>query len=285
MPVPLSCVILTYNEEKNIRRCLESLSALAGEIFVVDSFSNDKTLEITREFTDKIFHRPFKTHTEQWNWAFKNLPFSFEWCLVLDADQCVSVPLRQELELIFQQGMPSDINGYYIIRRQIFLGKWIRFGGYYPKYMLKLFKAKEAACDEKELVDHRFYVRGKLGRLKYDFIEENKNEDDIVFWLEKHLKYVDLKAKEILLYRQKRQGWLLRTSFLGSPDQRVLWLTDFYYCLPLYLRPFLYFIWRYFILLGFLDGPKGFLFHFLQGFRYRLIIDVKIGYLQKKRLS
>jgi glycosyltransferase involved in cell wall biosynthesis len=283
MSTELACLILTYNEEKNIRRCLESLAGWTKEIFIVDSFSTDKTLKIAREFTDRIFQRAFKLHAEQWKWSFKNLPFSCQWCLALDADQSVPGPLREEIKALLSKGMPDEINGYYINRRQFFQGRWIRFGGYYPKYMLKLFKIKEVFVDDKELVDNRFYVNGKKQRLKHDFNEDNRKEDDILFWLEKHLRYIRLKAEEIVGYRQKKRSWLIRPSLFGDPTQRVFWMTDIYYSLPLYIRPFLHFIWRYFILLGFLDGPQGFFLHFLQGFWYRLMIDVEVSYLKHKR--
>jgi len=280
MATLLSCVILTYNEEKNIHRCLESLSGWVKEIFIIDSFSNDKTIEIAANFTDKIVQRPFNTHIQQWNWALKNLPFSCDWCLALDADQSISGALKEEIEFIFSSGRSKDINGYYIKRKQFFRGRWLRFGGYYPKYMLKLFKINKVYCDEKEMVDNRFYVGGKTGCLKYDFIEDNRNEDDIIFWLNKHLRYARLKAEEIFNYRQKKRSWLVRPSLFGTPDQKILYLTDLYYGLPLYIRPLLYFILRYFFLLGFLDGPQGFLFHFFQGLWYRQVIDIKLKELK-----
>lgn len=279
--LPISAIILTFNEEKNIENCLLSIKGFAQEIFIVDSYSSDRTLEIARNYTDKIYQHPFEIHAKQWNWAFRNLPLSNEWCFPLDADQVIPGKLQDELRQVFQ-ALRADINGFYINRRQYFRGKWIIFGGYYPKYLLKLFKVKASRCDERELVDHRFYVQGKIGKLKHCIIEDNRNEDNITFWLEKHLRFATLKAQEISSYRKKRRSWLIKPALLGSDDQRVLWLKDLYYTLPLYIRPFLYFFFRFFILLGFLDGARGFLFHFLQGFWYRLIIDTKIAELEKQ---
>jgi glycosyltransferase involved in cell wall biosynthesis len=284
MKLPISAIILTYNEEKNIKNCLESLYVMIGDILIVDSGSTDKTLDIARQYTDKIYYHPFHTHAEQWNWAFRNLPFSYEWCLVLDADQSVTSGLMEELREVFRVP-PSGVGGYYINRRQIFRGKWIRFGGYYPKYLLRLFKIKEVYCDERELVDKRFYVKGRTQKLKHDIIEENLKENDISFWVQKHNRYSDLLAQEELCYRKNQPARLVKPAILGNPDQRTLWLKGLYYKLPLYVRPFVYFFWRYFICLGFLDGGKGFLFHFLQGFWYRLIIDMKIHELKKISIS
>jgi len=280
MKTPLTCIVLTYNEEKNIRRCLESVYGWAEEIIVVDSFSTDSTVSIAREFTDKVFQHEFSTHTRQWNWVFSNLDISCDWCLVLDADQHLSLGLCEEISSNLKKQEPG-INGYYLIRKEIFLGKWIRFGGYYPKYLLKLFKPSLATCDESELVDHRFYVSGQTRKLKAYFIEENKKEETIDFWLEKHLRYAALKAEEII-ERNKGARWLTRPSLFGNPDQRTLWLTDVYNGLPLCIRPALYFCWRYFFLLGFLDGRIGFLFHFLQGFWYRQMIDLNIRRIKRE---
>ena len=279
--IPIAAIILTYNEEKNIENCLSSIEDLVQEVFVVDSFSTDNTIEICRRYTDKIFQHPFETHAKQWNWSFNNLNLSYEWCMALDADQAISEKLKRELRELFSN-RHLDFNGYYINRRQIFRGKWIRFGGYYPKYMLKLFKIKNALCDENELVDYRFYVSGKIGKLKGCIIENNKNEDDITFWLEKHIRFIRLNSEELTRYRQIKGHWKIRPSLWGSYDSRTLWLKDFYYALPLYIRPFLFFIFRYFILLGFLDGANGFLFHFLQGLWYRLMIDIKIAEVKRE---
>ncbi|MCM8792438.1 MAG: glycosyltransferase family 2 protein [Candidatus Omnitrophica bacterium] len=277
--LPLSVIILTYNEENNILKCLESIYNWVGEIIIVDSYSSDRTLEIARKFTDKIYQHPFQTHAKQWNWAFKNINFSYEWCLVLDADQVVSQELSYELKELFKN-LPLDIDGYYIKRKYIFNGRWIRFGGYYSRYLLRLFKIKEVFCDENELVDKHFYVKGKTKKLKNDLIEENLNENDISFWLKKHIHYAELLAKEEMIYK-KNKNRLIKPYFFGSLDQKILWLKNIYYHLPLYLRAFMYFFYRYILKLGFLDGRTGFLFHFLQGFWYRLIVDIKIKELLK----
>lgn len=277
--LPISFVILTYNEEKNIIRCLESISECAGEILIVDSFSTDKTLELVKRFTEKIFQHEFKTHATQWNWAFKNLVFNFQWCMVLDADQRLSKELEEELRDIFSD-LPDEVKGFYVNRKQIFQGRWIRFGGYYPKYLLRIFMVKDFFCDEHELVDKRFYVKGKVVKLRNDIIEENLKENNISFWIEKHNRYSSLLAKEELSYRQDYVFKTVNPSLFGSPDQRTLWLKGIYYQIPLYLRSIIYFTYRYFFRLGILDGKEGLVFHFLQGFWYRFLVDLKIQELK-----
>ncbi|MCM8799292.1 MAG: glycosyltransferase family 2 protein, partial [Candidatus Omnitrophica bacterium] len=244
-----------------------------------DSFSSDNTLEIAKNFTNKIYQHQFETHAKQWNWIFKNLELSYDWCLALDADQVVSDELAEEIKKLFKN-LPLDIDGYYIKRKYIFKGKWIRYGGYYPRYLLRLFKIKKVFCDENELVDKHFYVNGKTLKLKSDLIEENLNEENISFWIKKHIHYAELLAKEELTYK-KYKNRLIKPSLFGNPDQKILWLKIIYYRLPIYLRAFLYFLFRYILLRGFLDGKVGFLFHFLHAFWYRLIVDIKIEELNK----
>jgi hypothetical protein len=112
--------------------------------------------------------------------------------------------------------------------------------------------------------------------LRTDLVEDNRNEADLGFWLRKHISYARLHAREELARRLDPEPWVIRPALFGSPDQRVLWLKQRWYTLALYVRPFLYFFVRYVVQLGFLDGRPGFLFHFLQAFWYRLLVDVEL---------
>ncbi len=277
----ISAVILTLNEELNLSDCLASLEGLCHDIIVVDSGSTDGTLEIAKRYSARILQHPFETHAKQWNWAFQNIPFQGNWILALDADQRVSPGLRDEIAAVLHS-IPADTDGYYLPRKQIFRGRWIRYGGYWPKYLLKLFRNGTGQADERELLDFRFYVRGKTALLKNPLIEQNENEQAILFWLKKHLRFIELLAQEEYGRRQNKNGWAIRPSTTGTPDQKVLWRKNLWYRMPLFIRPFLYFGYRYFIQLGFLDGPQGFLFHFLQGFWFRLMVDVRLAELDKE---
>lgn len=277
-PVSLSVVVLTKNEGRNLGCCLESVAQGCREIFVVDSGSNDGTVKIAEHYGAAVVSHPFESHTKQWNWALTNLPFQCEWALCLDADQQVTPELRNEIvSLLSKSAGTVPQSGFYIKRRQIFRGKWIKHGGYYPKYLLKMVRHELAWCDENERLDSRFYVKGSTGMLKHDLIEDNQNEHDITFWIEKHNRYVVAQASEELHRRNGRVAWSLKPKFFGTPDERTLFLRDIWYrFLPLYLRPFLLFFYRYFLRLGFLDGKQGFIFHFCQSLWFRLLVDVKI---------
>jgi len=277
--LPISVIVLTFNEEVNLDACLASVAGRCHSLFIVDSGSADLTLQIAQHYGAQIVAHPFETHARQWSWALHQLPLETEWVLGLDADQRVTPELYQEMAALFlSKAEPlREIDGIYIKRRQIFRGQWIRHGGYYPKYLLKLFRRNQVQLDENDLMDHHFYIKGKTLQLQHDLVEDNQKEHDLDFWLTKHVRYAQLHAKEELIRRREPEAWLIKPTPFGNPDQRVAWLKKQWYQLPLFARPLLYFIYRYFLLLGFLDGKQGFIFHFLQGFWYRLIIDIHLS--------
>lgn len=272
-PVRVSAFILTKNEEKNLDSCLESLAGWCTDIHIVDSFSTDRTLEIAALRGAHIHQNRFEGHTKQRAWALRNVPFANEWVLALDADHRVTPELREELIARFANP-PADVVGFFICRRQIFRGRWIRFGGYYPKYQLKLFRHSQAFLDDHEF-DYRFYVNGKTAKLKHDIVESNENEWGISFFIEKHNRFATELATEEIQRARGSLEYLSKTSFFGNPDQRILWLKLRWNSLPRFVRPFLLFIYRYFLRLGFLDGKEGFIFHFLQSLWFRLLVDIR----------
>lgn len=274
----IAAVILTKDEEANLSDCLASLEGLCHPVFVVDSGSADRTEAVARRFGAEFIVHPFETHARQWNWALRNLPLGGGWVLALDADQRVSPGLKEEL-LEAARSAPPETDGFYLPRKQIFRGRWIRHGGYWPKLLLKCFRTGAARCDEQELLDFRFYVGGKTPLLKQPLIEENRKEQEILFWLRKHLRYIELLALEEVQARTGGKRWQAAPSLRGTPDQQVLWKKHLWYRLPLYARPFLYFGYRYVLQAGFLDGRQGALFHFLQGFWLRMMVDIRIGEL------
>ncbi len=280
-------VILTHDEELNLPACLESLTGLDSEVFVVDSGSTDRTLAIAQQHGARVLSHPFESHAKQWHWALQSLPTVPPWVLGLDADQRLTPELKEELVHLFGDGDDSlsGINGFYIKRRQVFRGRWIRHGGYYPKYLLKLFRSDAAYLDDKDLMDHHFYVKGRVAKLRGDLIEANLKEDEIGFWVDKHNRYAVLHAREELIKRTRGGPRPIQPSLLGDPDQRTLFLKLVWYRLPLYVRPFFYFAYRYVFRLGFLDGKQGLIFHVLQGFWYRLLVDINIDQLRDERMS
>jgi glycosyltransferase involved in cell wall biosynthesis len=283
-PAPITAIVLTYNEEPNIDACLASMADWVSDVFVVDSRSTDATPAIAERYGARVVEHAFETHARQWAWALAHLPIRHPWVLGLDADQRVTPELKREMLDLFADGGArlDGIDGLFVNRRQIFRGRWIRHGGYYPKYLLKVFRADRVRVDERDLLDHHFYVPGPTHKLKHDLVEDNVREADIGFWLGKHIRYAALQAH----VEAFRDGWGPLTPALnGNPDQRTARLKQAWERLPLYVRPVLYFAYRYFVRLGFLDGKQGFLFHFLHGFWYRVLVDVYLDELRRNGAS
>jgi glycosyltransferase involved in cell wall biosynthesis len=277
--IPVTVLVTTRNEEVNVERCLASVRGLVDQVFVLDSESADRTVEVARRYADEVRVLPYDHgRIIPWifQWGLDNLPIRNEWVLILEADQAVTPALARELaELFRDDGAGPGCDGYFIRRRQIFRGRPIRFGGYGGKHLLKLFRRGVSGLDPEEQ-DTRVYVRGRVGRLASPIEEWNRKEDAILFYLEKHLRYADAFAREELARRQGAIAWKGRPRLLGHADERVLFLKSLYYRLPLYVRPALYFFYRYVLLLGVLDGKTGLVFHFLQAFWFRLVVDVRL---------
>jgi glycosyltransferase involved in cell wall biosynthesis len=278
--IPVTLIITTRNEESNIEKCLLSAYGFIDQIFVIDSESEDQTVSISRRYAE-VVNLPYdhgKIIPWIYQWGLDNLSIRNDWVMILEADQEITPELKREMEALFSRPDISE-SGFYIRRQQVFRGKPLRFGGYGSKYMLKLFRKAAGELDPDE-TDTRVYVKGEVGTLKFPIIEENRKEDEILFYLQKHLRYADVFAREELQRRQQGFKWKQKAKLFGTPDQRILWLKQVYFRLPLYVRPFIYFAYRYFFLLGILDGKQGGIFHFLQAFWFRLVWDMRLEELQ-----
>jgi len=279
MPQPdFSFIILTFNEEQHLPRLLESIAGLGASAYILDSGSTDATLDIAQAYGAQIAYHPFENHPKQWDYALRHFPITTPWTIGLDADHIVLPELYARLQSFRSDAIPPDVDGIYFNRKNYFKGRWIRRGGYFPKYLLKMFRTGRGQSDLNENMDHRFVVLGKTiiwndGYLK----EENLKENEIAFWIAKHNRYSDLVAQEEYERMQQQRQQTLQARFWGgSPDQRIAFYKKLWWRLPLYWRPFFYFCYRFFWKLGILDGPEGRLFHFLQGFWFRLIVDEKL---------
>lgn len=277
MSLNLAIIFLTFNEEKNLPKALASVKQLNVPVYIIDSYSNDNTESIAKKFNYVFIQNKFETHTLQWKFALKQIPENVEWILGLDADQELLPELCDEIKNILSSEESNNISGYYICRRNYFLGKWIKYGGYYPRYLLKLFRNDKVYLDDSELMDHHFYVNGKTAKLKNDLIENNLKED-LDFWKSKHIKYAELQAKEEFEKLLNNKG-----SLLGNQDERRLFFKNVWNKMPLFIRPIIYFLYRYIFLTGFLDGKTGSLFHYLQAYWYRYKVDQNIYELKAKK--
>ncbi|MBE9603071.1 exosortase Y [Pedobacter sp. MC2016-24] len=279
-----SFIILTYNEALNLQLLLDSIATLNARIYVLDSGSTDETLAICETNQVQVKQQSFSNHPMQWDAALHLFDIKTPWIIALDADQTISNELLVKLHE-FKDVNYTTINGIYFNRKHIFRGQWIRYGGYFPKYLLKMFRSDLGYSDLKESSDHRFQVPGKSIIWKKAYlIEENLKDHNLDFWISKHNTYSNLFARQhVAQCLNPASGIELPRLFRASPNEYNALLKAIWFKLPLYFRPCLYFIYRLVFQLGFLDGKTGILYHFLQGFWFRLVIDLKIEELLRQQ--
>ena len=283
MNTQFSFIILTFNEEQHLPRLLRSIQDLEAPVFILDSGSTDHTIEIGQQFGATFLFNAFENHPKQWDYALKNFPVKTTWVICLDADQEVTPELKARLQN-FKDEEYQNINSIYFNRKNFFKGKWIKHGGYYPFYLLKMFRFGIGFSDTNEAMDHRFNAPGGSMVWKDGIIkEENLKENQIRFWIEKHNRYSDLLALEEVERMQNARGQSEQPRFWGTPNQRKAWFKRQWWRLPRYVRPGLYFTQRMIFQLGILDGRTGVIFHFLQAFWFRLVVDIKIDELLKQQ--
>lgn len=278
-----SFLVLTFNEEQHLPRLLRSIAGLQAPIYILDSGSTDGTLQVAEEYGARVKTNPFENHPRQWHAALNGFAVDTPWIIALDADQIVTPELYAMLEG-FRDEDHTGVTGIYFNRKNYFKGRWLRYGGYYPKYLLKMFRTGVGYSDLNENMDHRFVVPGRnIVWKKGHLIEENLKENNIAFWIQKHNRYSDLVAEEEIQRASQVRQQAIRPKFFGTPDQRVAFFKKLWWKMPLFVRPFLYFVYRYFFQLGILDGKQGLIFHFLQAFWFRFVVDVKIMELKQRR--
>ena len=272
---PLSVIILSFNEETNLPACLDSLNGLHCSVFVLDSFSTDKTPQIARDRGVSFHQHVFENYALQRNWSQKNLPIETSWVLHLDADERLTPELVTEINSLMQ-APPAGVNGFMLRKRTIFLGKWIRHGGHYPAYHLRLFRADSGRCEDR-LYDQHFIVDGPVKKLNSDYLDIIAS--NISSWTLRHARWAQAEAREMLT--TERIGRQVDPDLMGTPIERRRWLRNSYGSAPIFVRSVLYGFYRYVLRRGFLDGKEGLIFHVLQGFWFRFLVDSLI-YEQRK---
>ncbi len=264
----LSVIILTFNEEANLAAALDSVKGWAAEVFVVDSFSTDRTVEIALEYAAdgvRIVQHRFKNYSDQWNWALSHLPVTSEWTLKLDADERVTPEFKDEVNELIRSA-PLDLEGILFRRHLVFMGKPLRFGGTLDNHDLRLWRTGRAVFEQRSVNEHA-QVEGRRATLK-SYVEHHDNKS-IADWIDKHNRYSSLEAINLI------QGNLtggIKPRFFGYPAERRMWLRKWYYRVP--GRPLIYFLYRYVLRLGLLDGVAGFRFAFLHA-SFLYWIDLK----------
>ena len=273
----ITAIILTYKEEKHIERCLLSIKDTAKRIIVIDSFSTDNTLNILKKHNVEILQNKFINQSKQFNWGLENVTIKTNWILRLDADEILTKPLIKKISENLDS-YSSNISGITVNRQLIFLGKKINFGGMFPHKTHRIWRNGKGKC-ENAWVDEHIIVDGKTTHINEDIIDENLN--NLKWWINKHKSYAIREAINFLLMKENSKNNNLKINDLPQFSKKKMKL-KFYYNFPVILRPILLFLYSYFLRLGFLDSWQGLIFHFLQGFWYRILVDLNILKLQKK---
>ena len=246
----ISATIITLNEERHIRRCLESLEGIVDEIIVVDSGSHDTTLEIAAKLGARTTTHAWKNYAEQKNFASSLA--THEWILSVDADECLSPSLRQDI--LQAKQILTQATAFEFPRRAFYLGRWIQHSGWYPDYKIRLFMKSKARW-EGRFVHEALHIDGPIVRLRGDL--QHYTCESISEHLGTLDRYTTLAAED-LWERQNRSGW---TQLLGSA--------------------FTAFVKTYWLKQGFRDGMQGLIIACLASY-YNLVKHAKVWELEQR---
>ncbi len=276
----VTAVILAYNEQRHLARCLDSLASVASKVVVVDCHSTDSTVEIAQDRGARVIRNTWVNYSSQFNWALSQLPENTEWVLRIDADEVMTPALAAEIAQKLP-GLDADINGVYCGRRMAFQGRLIRHGGLFPIRVVRLFRFGYGECEHRWMDEH-IKVKGATVNFQGELVDNNLNS--LSWWTDKHNRYASLEAIEML---NLTYGFMSHDEGFASLGGRgepgfKRWLKERIYArLPGGFRAFVYFLFRYVVCLGFLDGKQGTAFHVLQGFWYRFLVDAKVAEVKR----
>jgi glycosyltransferase involved in cell wall biosynthesis len=270
-----SVIVLAFNSIDTLRNTLTQAREVSDDIHVVDSFSTDNTVELSRRLGAQVVQHKFENYGAQRNWAIDSLALRYSWQLHLDADERLTPELIASL-----RGLPENPpqSGFLIARLVQFLGREMRHGGMSPTWHLRLFRNGAGRCEERKYDQHFYLAQGYTGELKGYMIDEIRMS--LSEWTARHNCWADA---EVLEQTVAQEGARVRPRFLGNPMERKRYLRGLYNDAPLFVRPYALFIYRYFLCLGFLDGREGLIFWTLQTFWFRFLIDAKLFELRKNQ--
>jgi glycosyltransferase involved in cell wall biosynthesis len=277
----ITVILLTFNEEKHIERCLKSLWPIAEAIYVIDSFSTDATCDIARSLGAKVFQNKWVNYSTQFNWGLQNCPITTQWTMRMDCDEYLLPELITEIN----QKIPStssETGGFIIKRRVHFMNRWIKYGGFYPHRLLRIWRTGNGALEDRQMDEHVVLSKGNVIALEHDMVDHNLN--NLTWWINKHNHYATREMLDLIAINDNTTSEQnINASLTGEQYSKKRWIKENIYSkIPLFVGPLFYFIYRYFFLLGFLDGKPGLVWHFLQGFWYRFLVDAKLYEMRLK---
>lgn len=276
----LTIIILTKNEERNLEKCIRSFQGCASRIVIIDSYSTDGTVELAHKLGAEVFEHTFENHAAQFNWALDNIELDTEWVMKVDADEEFTLELAEEIKDKLDT-LSDPINGVVLRRRVYFMGRWLKHGGMYPQLLLRIFRVGHGVSEMKQMDEHLIITDGDSVEFKNDFSDNNNKS--LEWWINKHNWYSN---KEVLDRQMKSDALngeesVEETSTSMQAKAKRFVKNHGYYSLPKFFRAHLYFIYRYYFRLGFLDGTEGKIYTFLQAYWYRYMVDAKLYECEK----
>lgn len=269
----ITVVILTFNEAHHLGRAIASVRDVAREVLVVDSFSTDSTVALAEAAGARVLQHPFTSHAAQLQWALDHGSITTGWTLRLDGDEVIEPDLARTIA----QSLPTldaDVTGVMLNRKHIFMGRWIRHGGRYPLWLLRLWRTGTGRVESRWMDEHVVVDRGRTIRLTGGFADANQG--DLTFFTAKHNGYATREAIEVLAARYALFD-TAPAALTGQAGRKRIIKTKVYDRLPLWAGPAGYFLYRYIVQRGFLDGRAGLIYHLLQGFWYRFLVAAKVA--------
>jgi glycosyltransferase involved in cell wall biosynthesis len=261
-------ILLTFNSVDTLSATLKSARRVSDEIFVVDSYSKDGTADLVKSLGASVVQHPFENYGAQRNWAIDNLPITRSWQLHLDADEWMDDELITAIQLLPEE---PEHAGYFLPRYLRFLGRVLRHGGMSPTWHLRLFRTGVGRCEDRKYDQHFLLQSGASGKLPGVMVDDVRMP--LTEWTARHNRWADSEAAELDAGESEGR---LRPDAFGNPAQRKRYLRQIYDHMPLFVRPFALFVYRYVFRFGFLDGTEGFIFWVLQTFWFRFLVDAKI---------
>ncbi|MCS7465778.1 glycosyltransferase family 2 protein [Stieleria sp. ICT_E10.1] len=277
----ITVVILTKNEANHLRRALDSIQAISDEVFVIDSYSTDDTVKIAEDFGAVVLQNKFINQAKQFQWAMDHANITSQWVLRLDADEIIEPDLQDEI-LRRVPALAQDVVGVNFKRKHIFMGRWVRHGGRYPLVMTRLFRRGHGHVEDRWMDEHLVVSGGRTVLLEGGFADHNLN--DLSYFTDKHNKYATREAVQVLGDRLgllgTQSGVTRQNSSFQASAKRVI-KERVYNRIPFTISALAYFLYRYIIQFGFLDGRSGLVYHFLQGYWYRFLVGAKLMELER----
>lgn len=270
----LTAIILTYNEEKNIKGCINSLRNVAKRVVVVDSGSTDNTIAYAKELGADVLEHPMKPflYAKQFLYGMDNADIKTKWVFRIDADEELTEESAAEIEQLCNENENTDVNGIVVRFEVNFMGRPLRHGGIYPFKKLLIFKYGKGNIEDRQMDEHIVLFEGTSVEVKHDSLHHDYK--DLSAWIAKHNNYSSREAMDYYLAGdhngEENSGYSMPVRIKRFIKYHI------YYKLPMGFRAHLYYWYRYYVKLGFLDGREGKIFAFLQAYWYRFLVDAKL---------